>query len=148
MSYPVMLSVKKKRCLVAGGGKVAERKIISLLKAGADVRVVSPKLTGTLAALAGFKLGFKHIKRTFKPGDLEEAFLVIAATDDKKVNSGICLLASKKGILCNSVNTRAHTSFMNMAAKKVNGLTIAVSSLGQNVKMAKAALLGLKIRKG
>lgn len=147
MSYPVMLCVTGKKCLVAGGGTVAERKIRSLIKAGADVRVVSPKLAGELAVLAGTKRGFKHTKRFFKPCDLEDAFLVIAATDDKKVNSRICLLASKKGILCNSVNTRAHTSFMNMAAKKINGLTIAVSSLGENVEKAKAVLSGLKIRK-
>ena len=128
-----MLSVKGKKCLVAGGGRVAERKTAGLIRAGADVRVVSPELS---ASLAGSKRGFKYTKRIFKPRDLDGVFLVIAATDDKKVNSRICLLASKKGILCNSVNTRANTSFMNMASKKINGLIVAVSSLGKNVKKA------------
>jgi precorrin-2 dehydrogenase/sirohydrochlorin ferrochelatase len=140
MSYPVMLCVAGKKCLVAGGGPVAERKIRSLINAGADVHVVSPALAASLAGPAGSKRGFKYSKRIFESCDIKGAFLVIAATDDKKVNSRICLLASKKGVLCNSVNTRVNTSFMNMATKKINGLTVAVSSRGKDIKKAKKLL--------
>jgi len=144
LNYPVMLIIKGKKCLVAGGGRVAERKIKRLLKSGARVRVVSPCLTNTLARELKLKGAFTYEKRLFRPDDLGGVFLIIAATDEKKINNEICSLASKRGILCNSVNTRRAATFMNMAETKVKGLTIAVSSGGKNVRKAKEMTLNIK----
>lgn len=53
--YPIFLDIKNKPCVVIGGGKVAERKVVSLLDAGAKVLVISPEITPTLKKLAGKK---------------------------------------------------------------------------------------------
>lgn len=128
--YPVILNLKKKNCLVVGGGKIAERKIKVLLSAGAKVYLVSPKVTSWIKK--NNKLIYK--KRRFVPNDLDDKFLVIAATNDKMTNKKICKLADKKNILVNSINTRKHTNFMNMAVIRKNGLIIAISSKGMAVK--------------
>jgi siroheme synthase-like protein len=49
--YPVNLDLRERRCVVVGGGQVAERKTLSLLESGAEVTVVSPSLTPKLADL-------------------------------------------------------------------------------------------------
>ncbi len=52
MDYlPVFLDIKNQPCLVFGGGELAESKILLLQKAGANIKVVAPRLNGTLTAL-------------------------------------------------------------------------------------------------
>ena len=89
--YPICLNLEGKKCLVFGGGRVAERKVSSLLPCGARVRVISPTLTSGLREL--LKKGrIEHIKRHYQARDFSGALLVIAATDDEKINSRIpCL---------------------------------------------------------
>lgn len=130
MSYPVMLSLKGKKCLVAGAGSVAESKTRRLLMEGANVTVVSPEATPYFRGNSGIK----YIKRRFKSADLNGKFLIIAATGDEGQNSEICRMAAEKNILANNVSGREHASFMNMAFVCKNGLVLAVSSNGRNVK--------------
>jgi siroheme synthase-like protein len=143
-----MLLVDGKRCLIVGGGRIAQRKALRLLESGARVHIVSPTLTGTLITRMERDSALTYEKRGFMSADLKGKFLVIAATDDRELNGKICVLALEKGILCNSVNTRDNTDFMNMAEIRFDGLTIAASSGGKNVKKAKAWIADLKrIRK-
>ncbi|MBI4690113.1 MAG: NAD(P)-dependent oxidoreductase [Nitrospirae bacterium] len=72
--YPVFLRLKNKKCVVAGGGRVAERKVLSLLKAGAVITVISPTLTQRLKK-EGSGGNIKYIPRGYKKGDLRNAFL-------------------------------------------------------------------------
>ena len=75
--YPAFLNLKGKRVVVVGGGKVAERKVLTLLRAGADVTVISPLITKRLqkAKEAGH---MRHLSRTYRKGDLKDSFMVIA----------------------------------------------------------------------
>lgn len=144
MIYPVALDLRGTSCLVAGGGNIALRKINRLLKSGARVRVVSPGAKAEIIKMAE-KRRIRYFKRVFKPADLKGVFLVIAATDDRRTNVRICAFASVKNILANSVNSREHASFSNMAALKAGGLMVAVSSSGRKVK--EAVLLRDRIKK-
>jgi len=83
--YPVTLNISGRLCVVVGGGRVAERKIFSLLKAGAQVRAVSPQLTEALHELAAAGQ-IIWLARCFQAGDLAGAMLVFAATDSRQVN--------------------------------------------------------------
>lgn len=86
--YPVFVDLRGKRCLVVGGGEVASRKVDSLIKAGGEVIVVAPELSPALAALrdAG---SIQQVATGFRPEHLDEAWLVIAATDDVAVNRAV-----------------------------------------------------------
>ncbi|ETI69529.1 NAD(P)-binding protein [Neobacillus vireti] len=87
-NYPIMLRLEGKRVVVVGGGKVAERKVSGLLGTGARVTVVSPEATEDIQRL--FHAGkIEWVQRHFSGGDLQGAFMVFAATNDKILNLSI-----------------------------------------------------------
>ena len=94
--YPIYLDLRERPCVVIGGGRVAERKALSLLGAGADVTVISPSLTPKLRELAASGKVL-HLQKALEEKDLAGAFLVIAATDSLEVNSAA-------GRLCRSAS--------------------------------------------
>jgi siroheme synthase-like protein len=68
--FPVFLDLKEKRCIVVGGGAVAERKVKNLLKAGARVVVISPELTASLSRLRDEER-ITHLSRPYRKKDLK-----------------------------------------------------------------------------
>ena len=115
--FPVNLDVRRRKCLVIGGGKVAERKVESLLHCGAKVCIVSPDLTDGLRNLADRGI-ISFVKRRYVTEDLEGCFLVISAVDDSETNSKIaddclerqvqfyCSISStSRPTMCGSFNT-------------------------------------------
>ena len=86
--YPVSLRVEGKCCVVMGGGAVAERKVEALLQAGAQVRVIAPEVTPGIARLAR-EGQVEWRRRGASEADVEDALLVIAATDDRDLNARI-----------------------------------------------------------
>lgn len=132
--YPVFINLKGKRCIVIGGGRVAERKIRSLLKAEADVTVISPEVTPGIKRLASS--GRVHlIERTYRKGDLKKAFLVIAGTSSKELHMKIA--GDFKGLL-NVVDEPESSSFIVPSVIRRGPLTIAISTSGASPAMAKA----------
>ena len=87
MDYlPIFADLKRRPCLVVGGGDSAWRKTRMLLKAGADVRVIAPRLNADFtAALASQQI--KLVGEHFSPSDLDGIFLAIAATERKAINA-------------------------------------------------------------
>src|SRR5207302_1073437 len=84
--FPVALSIERRRCLVVGAGTVAERKVEALLDAGAVVVVVAPAVSQAIEALGRVRAIELRV-RLYDTADLEGAFLVVAATDDRAVNA-------------------------------------------------------------
>ncbi|AMA71897.1 MULTISPECIES: bifunctional precorrin-2 dehydrogenase/sirohydrochlorin ferrochelatase [Aneurinibacillus] len=87
-SYPVLLKLKDKPCVIVGGGNVAERKVLALLEAAAAVTVVSPTVTWTLKELAESGR-IVWCAKTFEPSDIAGAFLVFAATNQPEINLAV-----------------------------------------------------------
>lgn len=138
--YPLYLRLNNQKCVVVGGGKVAERKVKSLMEAGANILLVSPQLTPGLTQLK--ELGkIKHIARTYQQEDLAGAFLVICATDSKEVNGSVANQCQAQGILVNVVNDPPKSNFFVPAVVRRGALSIAVSTDG------KSPLLAANIRK-
>lgn len=139
--YPVFLDLKGKSCLVAGGGRVAERKTRSLLAAGAEVVCVSEKFTPGILQLARKKkiLLRKEIlsPRSFSGGRLKGFFLVFGATSSSAVNAGIFKACRKKNILVNAADDVEHCNFIAPAILSRGLLTIAVSTGGASPTLAK-----------
>ncbi len=132
-----------KKVVVVGGGRVAERKVLSLLPSGAKVTVISPELTECLEGLAG-KAEIEHLKRPFSQGDLKGAWLVIAATDDSKVQEQVFLEAERRGCFCNVVDRPERCSFIVPSVVKRGALTIAISTGGQSPGLARALRIELE----
>jgi len=134
--YPICLDLQKKECLVIGGGKVAERKIISLMEHGPIVKLVSPQITPQITHLVQEgKINYQ--KREFQPKDLDGIFLVIAATNNNKVNKIITQEAQKRGILINVVDKPSDSTFILAAVVKRGDLMISISTGGKSPAFAR-----------
>jgi precorrin-2 dehydrogenase/sirohydrochlorin ferrochelatase len=84
-NYPIMLRLDGKTVAVVGGGKVAERKVTGLLRTGAGVNVISPEVTDELKQLAlEGKIDWRQ--KPFSEGDIKDAFMIFAATNDAELN--------------------------------------------------------------
>ncbi|WP_417909640.1 precorrin-2 dehydrogenase/sirohydrochlorin ferrochelatase family protein [Candidatus Electronema sp. PJ] len=133
--YPVSLDISGLLCVVVGGGKVAERKVLSLLEAGAQVRLISPQLTEALheLAVAG---RIDWLARYFQSGDLRDALLVFAATDNRQVNEAVAREAAAAGKLVNVADAPELCSFQVPAVLHQGDLSIAVSTNGKSPALA------------
>ena len=100
MFYPINLKLEKKTCLVVGGGKTAERKILRLLAAGADVTVVAPEISDEIKKL-GETEQLRIEQREAQVKDVAGKLLVICATPDEKLNRDICAAAKAENALVN-----------------------------------------------
>ena len=134
--YPVNLDLRERRCVVVGGGQVAERKTLSLLEAGALVTVVSPSLTPKLTDLAASGK-FLQVPAPFQEAHLADAHLVIAATNDLTVNRAVAQLCRKKGILVNVVAPPEESSFIVPSVVERGDLVIAVSTSGASPALSR-----------
>jgi precorrin-2 dehydrogenase/sirohydrochlorin ferrochelatase len=134
--YPMMVDLTGKRCLVVGGGTVAERKVTLLLECGADVEVVSPATTARLATLAASG-AVRVRRRPVRPVDLSDAFLVVVATDDPQVNREVAARVRSAGGLVNVADDPAACSFLVPSVLRRGDLTIAISTGGGSPALAK-----------
>lgn len=134
-SYPVMLNLCNKDAVVVGGGKVAYRKIMSLLKAGAQVTVISPCLYEPVKKLID-ENKIRWYEKKVEPNDLAFGVIVIAATNDKKVNEQVALSSSHHQLV-NVIDNKEISNF-HVPAKLTRGkLTIAVATEGASPTLAK-----------
>jgi len=134
--YPICLDIKKRRCLVIGGGRVAERKVKGILACNAQVTVISPELTDNLLKLAA-RRQILWQKKPYQAGDIQGAFMVIAATDDPAVQKEVFLEAEKDNILLNVADVPDKCNFILPALAKRGDLTIAISTAGNSPALAK-----------
>lgn len=141
--YPIYLDLKKKRCIIVGGGKIAERKCLSLIKNGADVTVISPDITKRLEYYRD-RGKIKHIPRLYRKGDLKSSFLVIAATDSEEINRKIYAEAKDKNILLNVVDNPELCSFIVPSVFEQGDLKIAISTCGSSPAFSKRIRKELK----
>jgi uroporphyrin-III C-methyltransferase/precorrin-2 dehydrogenase/sirohydrochlorin ferrochelatase len=133
--YPVALDLRERRCVVIGGGSLAEQKVLGLREAGARVTVVSPTLTPALEELAR-RHAIDVRRRHYRRGDLRDARLAIAATDDRAGNAAVFAEAEALGIPLNAVDDVPHCSFIAPAIHREGPITVTVSTAGKSPAMA------------
>jgi precorrin-2 dehydrogenase/sirohydrochlorin ferrochelatase len=145
--YPIILILKNKPVTVIGGGKVAERKITSLIDTGARITVVAPEATEKIKSLAeGKRLVFKQ--KNFSDDDIEGNFLVFVSTDSNEVNHRVSRVAREKGVLVNCVDTPEECDFFVPSFFRRGSLTLAVSTGGKIPALAKKISRELQISYG
>lgn len=145
--YPIFLKLRGEAALVAGGGKVAERKIRRLLACGAKLTVVSPTLNEALTKLEASG-AFRWAPRAFKPSDLKGFRLAFALTDSRAVNESMARCARRMGIWVNAAHALDDATFHTPGAVQRGALTIAVSTGGQSPALAKQMREELEERYG
>lgn len=137
--YPVFLNLQGRRCIVIGGGAIAEGKVRGLLEAEAAIIVIAPELTPRLRTwVAEGRVG--HLTRTYQPGDLAGAFLAISATDDRDVNARVWEEATARNLPVNVVDDTPHCNFIAPSILRRGDLTVAISTSG------KAPALAVRLR--
>jgi len=141
--YPLALKLSGRRCLVVGGGAVAERKVASLLECGADVLVVAPDATDQIRAWAASGR-IKFLERPFEPSDVAGTLIVIAATDDSRVNSAVADAARASGALVNVVDVPDLCDFYVPASVTRGDLQITISTAGASPALAKRLRIDLE----
>lgn len=133
--FPMFVKLAGRSCVVVGGGSVAASKVESLLHAGANVTVVSPKLNSRLDELQ-LEGRLAWIPRRFQPCDVNGVFLVIAATSEDIVNELVFREAERRGILCNAVDQPPRCNFYFPAVVRRGALQIAISTAGLSPSLA------------
>lgn len=134
--YPLMIDLSGRPCVIIGGGKVAERKINSLIDAKARITVVSPMVTDRIEELS--KCGIiQWLRREYQQGDLKDNFIVIIATDSSAINRDVYNDVDHSLQLVNIVDMPNLSTFIVPSAIKRGHLQIAVSTNGASPGLAK-----------
>jgi precorrin-2 dehydrogenase / sirohydrochlorin ferrochelatase len=136
MRYPLFLDVVGQPVVVIGAGRVATRKIRTLLAAHARVTVISPTASPSIRQFARAKR-VRWLRRRFRRGDLRGARLVMAATDDLKTNGLVCAEAKRRGLLVNCAAPPAAGNFIVPSLVHRGGITLAISTGGTSPAFAK-----------
>ncbi|MDF2661089.1 MAG: siroheme synthase [Paenibacillus sp.] len=127
--YPIVADLAGKRCLVVGGGRVAERKVGGLLEASAAVAVVSPLISDTIAAWEA-EGRVTVVRREYTEGDAAGASLVFAATDKREVNERVYAEAVARALPVNVADRPDLCTFVVPAVIRSGPLLVTVSTSG------------------
>jgi len=145
--FPIFIDLSRRRCLVVGGGSVAERKARRLVAAGARVTVVAKVARAGIQRLARRKK-IRLITRGFSHADLRGVFLAVCATDDAVVNERIAAAAARRNVLTNVADMPAICDFFLPAVVRRGQLQIAVSTGGSSPATASRIARELEGRYG
>lgn len=150
--FPLFVDIRDRKCLVLGGGKVAARKIETLLSYGADVRIISPQISQEICELIKkcgrtLQISKDQIIRTDLPDheeleqEIRESVLVVAASSDRAANHQIAVICHRLGIPVNVVDEQSECSFFFPAVVKKGDISIGINTGGSS------PLVSARIRK-
>ena len=133
---PIGLDLRGRICIVVGGGQIGTRKATNLLRAGADVTVVSPEATEDLVQLAQEKR-LVWLNEAYKGVVLDGAFLAVAATDDEATNARLVQDARAQGVLVCDASDASRSEVIFGALHHGELVTVAVFTDGQDPSLAR-----------
>jgi precorrin-2 dehydrogenase/sirohydrochlorin ferrochelatase len=134
--YPIFVEMAKRRCLVVGGGGIAEGKVHGLLAADADVTLVAPELTRGLRELVqSGRIAHEH--RDYREGDLDRFELCFVATDDGAVNEQVAAEGKRRGVWVNAADDPANCDFILPSVVRQGDVVVAASTGGASPALAR-----------
>lgn len=133
---PANLLVKGRRVVVVGAGRIAARKIESLLDLGADVVVIAPEIGEEVTGWAD-QGRLAVIRRAFEPSDLDGAWLAVTATDVAEVNVEVKRAGDERRLFVNSADDPINCSFTLMSVFRRADLVVAIGTGGRSPALAK-----------
>ncbi len=150
--FPLFIDLNGRKCVVIGGGRVAARKVKTLLLYGADVLVISPGTEGlTAEGLCGSPdaeagehnagvSDYRVIKDRLNTEEMEweikDAVLVLAAADDRQVNHQAAAICHRLGIPVNVADEPSECTFLFPAVVKRGDISIGINTGGQSPVMS------------
>ena len=134
--YPAFIDVRDRDCVVIGGGDMGEEKALKLLECDAKVTVISPSVTSKVEELEN-EGRLTCTRRQYQPGDLERAFIAIAATDDDAMNRQIAREAEERNVLLNVVDVTHLCTFIAPSVARRGEVTVATSTGGASPALAR-----------
>lgn len=140
MYLPLHIDLRGKRVLVIGLGKVGKRRAEKLSKAGA-------KVTGIDQKKVRVKKSVKFIQKKMRRDDfshLKGYFLVVASTDDKKLNAAIARNAKREGCLVNRADLFENGDVIFPAIVRTGVGVLSFSTLGKSPQLSKQVKEALK----
>ncbi len=129
-AYPLTLEGASISALVVGGGRVATRKALSLVGAGARVRVIAKTVTEALERAAADNDRLTLTRAAYSASQIGDATLVVAATDDAALNATIARDARAKGRLANVVDAPNEGNCTTPAVLRSGGVVVSVNAGG------------------
>ncbi len=137
MQYlPLFADIRDRDCLIVGGGRVAERRVLLLGRAGAKITVIAPEPSRELERLADAD-AIGLARRAFDTEPLDRYWLIVAATDDPELNAEVAAAARRAKRLCNVVDDAQLSTFIMPAIVDHDPVTIAISSAGKSPVLAR-----------
>lgn len=134
--FPMFVDLSDKNVVVVGGGTIAARRVKTLLAFTRNITVVAPQVTPEMQELgkAGIvKLNVRPVKRA----DFAQAYMVIAATNDKKLNDDIYRVCKEEGIYVNDASDRDKCDFYFPGIFIQDELVVGITASGLDHKKAK-----------
>ena len=129
--FPMFIDLTDRKIFVAGGGRIARRRIEALVKFGADIHVAAPQVCPEIALLAE-EGKIKILLREYRPSDLDGMEFAIAATDDREVNRAVYAECRKRGIPVNVADDKTLCDFYFPALVLTDDLVIGIGSGGES----------------
>ena len=134
--FPMFIDLSDKNIVVAGGGKIATRRVCTLLKFTRNITVVAPKVTQELMDLGKAGTITLH-NRPVKGSEFAAAYMVITATNDWKVNDEIHRVCREEGICVNVASDREACDFYFPGVYMRDEMVVGVTASGLDHKKAK-----------
>ena len=129
--FPMFIDLTDRKIFVAGGGRIARRRIEAFVKFGADIHVAAPRVCPEIALLAG-EGKIKTVLREYRPSDLDGMDFAIAATDDREVNRAVYEECRKRGIPVNVADDKTLCDFYFPALVLTDDVVIGIGSGGES----------------
>ena len=131
--FPFYINIQKKYFLIVGGGKIACRRLKTLLKFDVNVVLIAPDISPEIKLIQNESL--KLYEQSFEEKFLDKINYLILATDNKDLHKAVSELARKKGIIVNDASCKENCDFYFPSIIDKDELLISVTNLGNNHKL-------------
>jgi len=142
--FPLFIDLTEKHIVVIGAGKIASRRICSLLEFTGKITVVAPEISDEINEMSGNE-SIRILNREFEENDLEGADFVLAVTDDRELNQKIAVLCRGKKIPVNVSHDKSLCDFYFPGIVRRDHVVVGVTASGSNHSQART--ITEKIRK-
>lgn len=136
--FPIFMDLSERKILVVGGGKVAQRRVETLLAFTENIVVAAPEITEELQRLVG-EGAVVWLKERYSQTQLKDTYLVLAATDDAQCNEQVVRDCRERSILVNTAHKKELCDFYFPAVVRRGELVAGVTASGLSHKGVKEA---------